>query len=40
MISEIESAQNTSLILIEEIENGLHPVATVRLVDYLIRAAK
>ncbi len=40
MISEIESAQNNAIILIEEIENGLHPVATVRLVDYLIRAAK
>lgn len=40
MISEIESAETNAMILIEEIENGLHPVATVRLVDYLIRAAK
>jgi hypothetical protein len=27
-------------VLIEEIENGLHPVATVRLVEYLIEAAE
>ncbi|MCL3881919.1 AAA family ATPase [Marivita sp. GX14005] len=40
MIAQIESADKNSLILIEEIENGLHPVATVRLVDYLISAAK
>jgi AAA domain, putative AbiEii toxin, Type IV TA system len=29
-----------SLILIEEIENGLHPVATRRMVEYLIDVAK
>lgn len=40
MISEIESAQPNSLILIEEIENGLHPVATRRMVEYLIDAAE
>lgn len=40
MISEIESAAQNALILIEEIENGLHPVATIRLVDYLISASK
>lgn len=39
MISEIEMAQPNSLILIEEIENGLHPVATQRMVEYLIDAA-
>lgn len=39
MIKEIESAPNNSLILIEEIENGLHPVATRRMVEYLIDAA-
>ncbi|MFC4821570.1 ATP-dependent nuclease [Dokdonella ginsengisoli] len=39
MIMEIEAAPENSLILIEEIENGLHPVATVRLVEYLIEAA-
>ena len=31
---------NSSLILIEEIENGLHPLATRRLVEYLISAAE
>lgn len=40
MIQEIESAPNNSLILIEEIENGLHPVATRRMVEYLIDVAK
>jgi predicted ATP-dependent endonuclease of OLD family len=32
MILEIERGPDQSLILIEEIENGLHPVATIRLV--------
>jgi hypothetical protein len=40
MISEIETAPTNSLILIEEIENGLHPVATKRMVEYLIDAAE
>lgn len=40
MVAAIESAEDTSLILIEEIENGLHPVATIRLVEYLIWAAE
>lgn len=40
MISEIEAAPVNSLILIEEIENGLHPVATRRMVEYLIDAAE
>jgi predicted ATPase len=39
MISQIERAEDYSLILIEEIENGLHPVATVRMVEYLIDVA-
>lgn len=39
MIAEIETADDQALILIEEIENGLHPVATIRLVEYLIDAA-
>lgn len=39
MIVGIENAPAQSLILIEEIENGLHPVATQRLVEYLIDAA-
>lgn len=40
MVSKIEAASDQSLILIEEIENGLHPVATIRLVEYLIEVAE
>lgn len=40
IVSQIESAPDDSLILIEEIENGLHPVATRRLVEYLIDVAR
>lgn len=40
MISSIESAPQGSLVLIEEIENGLHPVATRRMVEYLIDVAE
>lgn len=40
MVSEIELANEQTLVLIEEIENGLHPVAVVRLVEYLIFAAE
>lgn len=40
MIMRIEQAQPNSLILIEEIENGLHPVATRRMVEYLIDVAE
>ena len=39
MIATIEQAPQNSLILIEEIENGLHPVATRRMVEYLIDVA-
>ena len=39
MLIDIEAAEENSLILIEEIENGLHPVATVRMVEYLIDVA-
>ena len=39
MITKIEHASENSLILIEEIENGLHPVATRRMVEYLIDVA-
>jgi predicted ATPase len=39
MVSVIESAPSESLILIEELENGLHPVATVRMTEYLIEVA-
>lgn len=40
MVSQIEVADEQTLVLIEEIENGLHPVATVRMVEYLIEAAE
>jgi len=40
MITTIENAPQNSLILIEEIENGLHPVATRRMVEYLIDVAE
>lgn len=40
IVDAIESKPNHSLILIEELENGLHPVATRRLVEYLISSAK
>lgn len=39
MILGIESAPSQSLVLIEEIENGLHPLATERLVEYLLDVA-
>lgn len=39
MVSEIEAAPKNALVLIEEIENGLHPVATRRMVEYLIDVA-
>ena len=40
MLAKIESAPDHTLILIEEIENGLHPVATAHLVEYLIDVAE
>jgi hypothetical protein len=40
IVSEIEAADDQSLILIEEIENGLHPIATRRMVEYLLDVAK
>jgi energy-coupling factor transporter ATP-binding protein EcfA2 len=39
MVGEIEAAADNSLILIEEIENGLHPVAVKRMVHYLLDVA-
>lgn len=40
MVSEIEAAPKNSLVLIEEIENGLHPAAVRRMVEYLVDAAE
>lgn len=40
MVMQIEALPDNSLILIEEIENGLHPVATIRMVEYLIDVAE
>lgn len=40
IVSEVEDATPDSLILIEEIENGLHPIATQRMVEYLIEVAE
>lgn len=40
MVMKIEESADNSLILIEEIENGLHPVATIRMVEYLIEVAE
>jgi predicted ATPase len=39
MVGEIELADKNTLVLIEEIENGLHPVATRRMVEYLLDVA-
>lgn len=40
IVGEIEAVDDGALILIEEVENGLHPLATQRLVEYLIEVAK
>jgi predicted ATPase len=40
MIHKIELLPENTLILIEEIENGLHPVATRKMVEYLVGVAK
>lgn len=39
IIADIESRKDGSLVLIDEIENGLHPIAVQRLVEYLIDVA-
>lgn len=36
IVTAIEDAPDGAMILIEEIENGLHPIATRRMVEYLI----
>ncbi|MFJ8214032.1 ATP-dependent nuclease [Streptomyces sp. NPDC096033] len=40
IVSQVEASEDNTLILVEEIENGLHPVATRRLVEYFIGVAK
>jgi len=40
MILTIHSLPKESLILIEEVENGLHPIAVTRFVEYLLEVAK
>lgn len=40
IVAQIASAPDNSIIFIEEIKNGLHPVATRRLVEYLISVAR
>jgi predicted ATPase len=40
MVAQIEAANPQALVLIEEIENGLHPIATVRMVEYLVDVAE
>lgn len=40
MLQVMETAPENSLILIEEIENGLHPLATIRMVEHLIDLAE
>lgn len=40
MVSRVEGADDNSLILVEEIENGLHPLATRKMVEYLFDVAK
>lgn len=40
MVSAIENARNGALVLIEELENGLHPLAAKRMVEYLIEASE
>lgn len=39
MVMGIENVPDNALILIEELENGLHPLAVIRLVDYLLDVA-
>ena len=40
MVAEIETMPINSLVLIDEIENGLHPLAVQRMVEYFIDVAK
>lgn len=40
MVTAIETTEKNALILVEEVENGLHPVAIRRLVEYFIDVAQ
>jgi len=40
IVQALESVAENALVLIEEIENGLHPLATMRLVEYLVDLAE
>jgi predicted ATPase len=40
LVYEIERLPNYALVLIEEIENGLHPSAIVRLIEYLFEVCE
>lgn len=40
IVVDVEAAPDGAMILIEEIENGLHPVATGRTVEYLLEVAR
>lgn len=39
MIMSIELMPDGALVLIEEVENGLHPIATVRMVEYFLEVS-
>lgn len=36
MVSDLEEIESNSMVLIEEIENGLHPIAVAKMLEYLI----
>lgn len=40
MVSKIEDASDGAMVLIEELENGLHPLAVEKMVEYLFEVAK
>lgn len=39
MVAEMEALPDSALVLIEEVENGLHPIAVQRVVEYFIDLA-
>ena len=39
ILLELENAEDNSFVLIEELENGLHPIAVEKMVEYLIEYA-